>query len=180
MALMAAKYSAEEERSGLTALALWNGNAAKASQELKKNGGPPIPQRTLQDWKNSKSEQLAEISQKIVPKIHARVAQRHTELAEMTMKAEEKLAVRMVEEAEGVETRDLPKAQKDLAITGGIHTQRAAELRGQGQVVTHVHRRDPSEIIRAIVANGAGHLINPSVLKSVGDQKAIEGQAEEV
>jgi hypothetical protein len=127
-------YSDPERERGLVALAYYSGNAGRASAALKEQG-LPIPKRTLNDWRNRHAEVYERVRQEMLPRIEAEVAEQHTELANAAIDTQRKVLERLRGEVDELPARDLPGAARNVAVTSGIHSEKA-----------RLYRDEPTEI----------------------------------
>jgi len=168
-------YSAEDIGRGLAAVVLFNNNTRKAAEHLA-GQGLEIPRSTLRNWTESKPDELARARQQTTPAIHARVAEKHTELAEQAMKVEKLMTARLKNEANDLPIRDVSTAQRNAAVASGVHSDKAMSLRGESPHVSQP-ARDAITILRALAE--LGQPLTPEQ-KAALDSTPIEGTAEEL
>jgi hypothetical protein len=156
-------YSETEIGKGLTALAMFSGNAARASRELERIG-VRIPARTLADWKKLHAGRYREIQEEVQPEINAEIAE-----------SSERLVRRLAD----VEWALIDKIESELPeMTGtqaGTALQRVTWSKGVNADKSRVYRELPTEIrsemsfndaLRALQKFSNVVQINPALLES--------------
>lgn len=136
-------YTLEEVETGLVELAIWHGNVRQAERTLTERG-LRIPFTTLQTWKTSHAERLAELQAQIVPKVRAKLAEQYEVIgmraAELTLDSMDRLG----DELKEIPARDLAAAIRNLSTTGAIGIDKASLLRG---LPTEIRQTDSAEDI---------------------------------
>jgi hypothetical protein len=144
-------YTAEQVELGLLAVAYANGNTRKAARELK-TANVKVPPRTLWDWsRKSRLEDYERVRRKVLPKIQQRAAEQHMGIAEAGMEVQEKMLTRLGKESGNLEIKDVSTASRNLAVTVGIHAEKAQLLAGEPTQIVH---RSADEVLRALKAKG--------------------------
>jgi hypothetical protein len=145
-------YTTEEIDRILAAVILHDGNVRRAVRVLK-GQGLDVPRETVRGWVTSRSERYAQLRDKLLPEIHGRVAEEHTELARANIDGERLALARTIAELDNIPARDLSTVSRNMAVGSGIHTQRAMELRGLSQPTVAV-QVNIGDQIRGIAAKG--------------------------
>ena len=145
------RYALPEITRGLTALAYANGNAAKASRDLKEDGIKISPS-TLNKWANDYQSDLERIRREILPQVGAKVADEHMALARKQLHGAEMLADRLIKEGKEIPIRDVAGAMRNFDVGTGIHTEKAREL--QGDYETPAKHQSAADILRSLAAKG--------------------------
>ena len=145
------RYSDQEIELGLSAVALYSGNTRRAAESLAA-AGQQIPRETLRDWLNAHSTEYERVRQQITPRLKERMAERHSELAEAGMELEAELLAKTFESLGEIPARDLPGAIRNAAVTVGVHSDKARDLRGEPTAV--VEHRSPQQILKALEGMG--------------------------
>lgn len=125
-----AKQEADIER-GLMAMAVHNGNSRKARDFLAQ-GGIKVGHQTLREWALEKHvERYEAIRAEYLPKLRARAAEQHMDLARLANEANAKVIERLSKEIDEIPTRDLPGASRNLAVTAAVNTEKGLLLDGE-------------------------------------------------
>jgi hypothetical protein len=136
-------YNLEEIETGLAELAIWHGNAVQAARALKERGAE-IPRTTLQEWKRSHADRLAELEAQIVPQVREKLAQQYEVIGmragELTLASMERLGDELGE----IPIRDLAGTIRNLTTSGAIGIDKASLLRG---MPTEIRQTDSAEEI---------------------------------
>jgi hypothetical protein len=161
-----AKHTAEQIEAALVVIAMESGNVGRARKFLQEQGvfgEDKVPLRsTLARWPETYSERYAEIRAEVVPKLKARLADVHTDLAQRLAELESKAIDDLDANLDELSAKDKANLIRNSAIAGGIHQDKAAVLRGEASSI--IGHRELPEIVRALAAKGV----------------VIEGTAEEV
>jgi hypothetical protein len=171
-----ARYSEEEITRGLAAVAYWNGNTRRASKALKEQG-LDIPRSTLQGWLTTRQDRYGQVRTELVPKIHARAAEQHMDLAQAQIELSREFMDRMRAEKDNIPPRDLSTFQRNLDTGSGIHTDKALALRGVIPPEQAAPTRTFNEILAAMKAKGMHLRLEVGPDETPG---AVEGTALEV
>lgn len=151
---------------GLIALALCEGNAAKASRELAQQG-LKLDKTTLSTWRRERKDEWLKARERVWPWVKAHAEDMHAELAtqagEIERLANEEWLRRLREDPAEIADKDLQGIGRNAATQSGIHTDKVIGLRGDPTEVVH-RTENVAEILRALKARGV----------------VIEGSAEEV
>jgi hypothetical protein len=148
------RYTDTEVERGLVALALYQGNARRASRELNKQG-INIPFKTLYDWRHSKADRLASVRESILPVVKAELAENHTDLAKLQLEASRQATAQILhklKEETDLTATQLATVTRSMDIGSGIHTENASKLRGEPQLI--VEHRSAKEIEQRLVDMG--------------------------
>jgi hypothetical protein len=165
-----AKHTAEEIEAALTVLALESGNLGRARKrlvELKLFDRVP-PASTFARWPDTYKDRYAEIRAEVAPKIKARLADTHTDLAERLAALEHSTIDELEQEIAELSGKDKAALLRNVAIAGAVHVDKAALLNGDPTSI-HLNKRELPEIFRALAAKGVQ-------VEGV----VIEGEAEEI
>lgn len=127
------RYDEQTVERGLIALAYRNGSCTSASRFLAEDG-LRIDRSTLREWRRRHPERYEQIRADVAPQIKARAVEGHQGLIDRLMEAERVLVERMVAEANEIPIRDVPGAQRNVATSVGIHTDKIADLCGEPNV----------------------------------------------
>lgn len=151
-----AKHTAEQIEASLICIAMESGNVGRARKLIKEQGvfgDEKIPLRsTLARWPETYSERYAEIRAEIVPKLKARLADVHTDLAQRLAELESQTIDDLNANLDELSAKDKANLLRNAAVAGGIHQDKAAVLRGEASSIVG-HRQLP-EIMRALAAKG--------------------------
>lgn len=148
------RYTEEDVQRGLTQLALCNGNHAHAHDDLATQGHD-IPAETLRSWaKNQHAHQYEQIRSDLVPRIHARIATQHEDVARQALEAQA-LAIQLTHQQLASGNAKQPSTiARDLGTVAGISTDKANLQRGRPTHITE--HRDIAGILRSLEANIPG------------------------
>src|SRR3954447_512555 len=139
------RFTTEEKQAGLIALAMQQGNCARAARALG-DDGIEVSERTLRNWKDTPA--YVSVQRDVLPKVQARLAGRYEEAAA--------LAIDKTTDAldgfttDGLKPAEAAGAARNLMTTAGIAQDKANLLRGQPTEITE--RRDPQQILDGIAA----------------------------
>jgi hypothetical protein len=165
------RYTDQEVERGLVALALCSGQRRRASKLLAKQG-LKISDGALRYWKEHAHEDWYwEIQARIMPRVRAIAAEKHSELAELEGEASRQLLDRLMTEADEIPARDLPGAVRNLDVAAAVNRDKAAMLRGEPTEIVE-HQRDALQILRQLKEMG---MPLPADM-----EHAIESTAEEI
>lgn len=159
----AAKHTAEQIETALVVLALESGNVGRARKKLAETKlfDKVPPASTIGRWPETYRERYAEIRSEVAPKIKARLADTHTDLAERLASLEHATIDELETEIAELSGKDKAALLRNVAIAGAVHVDKAQLLKGEA---TAIVKRELPEIFRALAAKGV----------------VIEGVAEEV
>lgn len=163
------RYTPAERERGLTALALASGNSRRAAALLKEQG-LSIPASTLFTWPQLYPDEYQAVREGVLPRVKAELAEAHSALAARQVEVSSEMTERLAKEMGGIPVRDLAGAIRNIDTGSGIHTQRAAELRGEPTIIEH---RSLKEIIGGLERRGI-------ITKVPSEFEIIEGGAEEL
>lgn len=168
------KWSAEEREDALSLVALHNGNAAEAAKEFSEVTGKEIPASTVRSWKRRHADRYEEIALDLQRRIKQRSAENHARLAERAAAVVDGMVGRLEREGHEIDIDKIPAAAKAVSVISGVHTDKAALLRGDASVIEHRSSVTYDQLARSLRAKGV-----ELVIESV-EQPAIESTAEEV
>jgi hypothetical protein len=159
----AAKHSAEQIEAALVVLALESGNVRRARKKLAEMDifDKVPPATTITRWPETYRERYAEIRSEVAPRIKARMADTHDDLATRLASLEHQTLDELEKEVSDLSGKDKAALLRNTAIAAAVHTDKAQMLRGEATVIV---KRELPEIFRALAAKGV----------------VIEGVAEEV
>jgi len=162
----AAKHSAEQIEAALVVLALESGNVRRARKKLAEMDifDKVPPATTITRWPETYRERYAEIRSEVAPRIKARMADTHDDLATRLASLEHQVLDQLEQEVADLSGKDKAALLRNSSIAAAVHTDKAQMLRGEATVIV---KRELPEIFRALGAKGVA--VN-----------VIEGQAEEV
>lgn len=162
-----AKHSAEQIETALTVLALESGNMRRAREKLAElDVFEKVPSATtIARWPETYRERYAEIRAEVAPKVKARMADAHTDLAERLAALEHSTIDELEHEVKELSGKDKAALLRNVAIAGAVHIDKAALLNGDPTSI--IGKRELPEIFRALAAKGVS--VN-----------VIEGEAEEI
>jgi hypothetical protein len=115
---------------GLMALAERNGNSRKAAKDLKADG-IEVCFQTLWNWSRQYEDRYQAIRAQVLPKIRAKAADQHMDLAQRLMKAESEMVDQLQKKIPDIEPRDLPGSIRNTAVSAAVHTEKAQLLNDQ-------------------------------------------------
>ena len=170
------KYAPEIVDRALCALAYFNGNSRKASEALKEHG-VKVPRSTLRRWPIVHADRYEELRGELIPRVHERVAEKHLELADAEIELSAAFIERMRRELDEVPVRDLSTFQRNLDTGSGIHTDKAAMLRGQGPAAPVVNI-NLVDVVRSMAYDGVPFFDRQG--RRLTAEEAIEGVASPV
>lgn len=164
-----AKHTAEQIEATLTVLALESGNMRRAREKLAKlELFDKVPSATtIARWPETYRDRYAEIRAEVAPKIKARMADAHTDLAERLAALEHSTIDELEEEVRELSGKDKAALLRNVAIAGAVHIDKAQLLNGDPTSI--IGKRELPEIFRALAAKG---------VKVEG--VVIEGEAQEI
>lgn len=165
-------HSQEEVDAALAALALCSGNAERASRELAATG-LVIQARTLRRWLTTQHrERYHEIREQLVPRIHARIAAVHEDLAQQAGVVEQQVLSSLLEKVwnDELSASDLHQAVRNLAVSTGVHSDKAALMRNKPTVI--VEHRSAADIARELAE------LRPDVLVFEGEAELVETETD--
>ena len=152
------KFSEEQVERSLTMLALFSGNASRASRELA-DQGLQISRSTLTAWRDERyAERYQQIHTGLMGQIRERMAQQAEELADRNAEAELAAIERFFEQVHHLSGKDAALAAKNFALARGISTDKALLLRNQPTAI--VEHRDPWSIIKRLREKGIVDVID--------------------
>lgn len=142
------------------------GNVGRARKLLKEQGvfgEDKVPLRsTLARWPETYADRYAEIRAEVVPKLKARLADVHTDLANRLAELESKTIDDLNANLDELSAKDKANLLRNVAVAGAVHVDKQQLLRGEATSI--IGKRELPEIVRALAAKGV----------------VIEGTAEEV
>ena len=163
-----AKHTAEQIETTLVVLAMESGNLMRARKKLDELGifdGKVPAAATIRRWPETYKDRYAEIREEVAPRIKAKLADTHTDLATRLAELESKTLDSLDSELHDLTPKDKANLLRNAAVAGAIHQDKSLLLRGEATVIT---KRELPEIFRALAAKG------------VTVEGVIEGEAEEV
>jgi hypothetical protein len=130
----------EDRRRALTVLALHSDDAHAASRALKAQGHQPVSPRTLKRYAERYPEDLEQVRQEVVAKIHARIAAEQEATArEATQAAREYVAQARQDLTDG-KVKDSASGARNLETVAGTALDKLLPMRDRPTVITkHVH-----------------------------------------
>lgn len=143
------RYDTETITAALTALAYENGRPQAASERLA-DQGIKIPPRTLSDWRRSKTQEYAEIQKQTLPTIRQRAAEQHQEIAELQAGVAREMTVRLMDKIEEIPARDFMGGIRNMSTASAVHTDKAAQLRGEATGAAGTDRKSVKELMRSL------------------------------
>jgi hypothetical protein len=163
-------YTLEEIETGLVELAIWHGNSRQASRTLS-DRGITIPYTTLDGWKKSHADRMAELQAQIVPQVREKLAQQYEVIGmragELTLASMERLSDELGE----IPVRDLAGAIRNLSTTGAIGIDKASLLRG---MPTEIRQTDSAEdILKRLAQKHPGMFVNGSA-EEIHEAEVVE------
>lgn len=163
-----AKHTADQIEATLVVLALESGNLMRARKklaEMKVFDGEVPAAATIRRWPETYKDRYAEIREEVAPRIKAKLADTHTDLAARLAELESKTLDSLDAELADLTAKDRANLLRNAAVAGAIHQDKALLLRGEA---TQIVKRELPEIFRALAAKG------------VKVEGVIEGTAEEI
>jgi hypothetical protein len=156
-------YSDAEIEQGLAALAIFSGNAARASRELERIG-VRIPSRTLGDWKRAHAERYREIQQEVQPEINAEIAESSERLVRRLTEVEWELIDRIESELPQMTGTQAGTALQRVTWSKGVNADKSRVYR---ELPTEIKRSEMSfeEALRALQKFSNVVQINPALLE---------------
>jgi hypothetical protein len=173
-------YTAVETDRALSAVVFHDGNVSRAAKALKSQG-LEVPASTLRGWMRTKQDRYAQLRDKLLPEIHAKVAEEHTELARENMDVERIYLGRMRKEAGEVPVRDLANFSRNAATGAGIHADKAIALRDRLPGGAPMPQRSLREIMASLKEAGVTR-VEVNVGKQAEHERAryVDSTASEV
>ncbi len=177
-------YSVEDIDRGLAAVAYFDGNTRRAHAALKQQG-LTIPRSTILDWTNTRQDRYIELRDKLLPQIHAKVAEEHQELARTNMEVERATLERIRQELPNIAPRDLANVARNVATGAGIHQDKSLTLRGMAPNAPVVSINIGDQI-RSFAAKGyplydnEGNRLDPEQAIKRARGEVVEGTATEL
>lgn len=148
------RYTEQEIDRALEALALFDGNKARASRALAEEG-LSIPIRTLHDWPRRHADKYSRMREDRLPRAQAaideRLKQRLLDALDTHARVMERANAKL-DEGEELSLKELASAQRDLAVAGGIFNQNHNLNLGRPTQVTE--HRSLQEIVKRLDALG--------------------------
>ena len=126
----AGRYSESEIQAGLEALAYFTGNSRRAATFLARHG-TPIPRSTLKDWPERYSELYRRAREAVQKAVESEQAERHQALIREGLEVSEQLLTRVRAEMGSMNASQAAKALRDVHVSVGISTDKAADLLGR-------------------------------------------------
>jgi len=162
-------YDEATKQRALIATAACAGNTRMASARLKEDK-IEIPFQTIHVWvTKTHAADYQRLRRDALPKIQAAVTEEHLSLVQATLEAERKLLEEVVDESKSLEPRDRINALKNVAIQGGVHSDKFLQF--SGQPTSRVELRGSVEILRELQSMGVD--LKPD------EKPSIEGDAVE-
>jgi hypothetical protein len=116
---------------GLMALAIHNGNSRRARDFLAKDG-IKIAYQTLQAWARQRyPDRYQALREDILPKVRAKAADEHMDLAERLMRTNRKLLDRLHENVDEIKPGELAGAVRNMSVSAAVETEKAQLLNDQ-------------------------------------------------
>lgn len=136
---------------GLRALALYGGNAQKASKALTAEGRP-IPAKTLTNWRNGKyAVQYEDLVHDMRQAIGQKVSDDAMEVAAAASEVEAKLIAETQAQLHDIPAKDLAKAALNMSQIKRTNIESARLLRNEPTQITETRNVDESlEELRAL------------------------------
>ena len=159
----AAKHTAEQIEQALVAIALESGNVGRARAKLEEAGtfgGKVPPRSTMARWPETYADRYAEIRADVAPKLKAKLADTHTDLAERLAALEHSTIDELEQELRELSGKDKAALLRNVAIAGAVHVDKAQLLKGEA---TQIVKRELPELLRALQAKGV-------VIEGVGEE----------
>jgi hypothetical protein len=176
MAEIVRTYTEEQIQDGLAALALHNGSVTAAARALKVQGWP-IPKSTLEGWKRSKADELAEARALVNERIWRRVSDKWRraaeEGAEATSDAIEAGREAMAQGDAKTASTWGSTAQR-FATAGGISHDKSSLVDGRPTQRRDDNLSDLPAMLREL------HSLAPDVFPNLPRHPAFESTAEEI
>lgn len=163
----AARHSAEQIDATLVVIALESGNIGRARKKLAETKlfDKVPPASTIGRWPETYRDRYVEIREEVAPRLKARMADTHTDLAERLAALEHATIDELESEMAELSGKDKAALLRNVSIAGAVHIDKAQLLRNEP---TAIVKRELPEIFRALAAKG------------VMVEGVIEGEAEEV
>ncbi len=126
------EHDRETVDGALIALIMANGNCSRAAE----NAG--VDRSTISRWRDKYADRYLELRQTVEPKIAQTLAAEHEDAALLALsKAKDMLELI---DPDTIEAKERGKLTQQLAVAGGIFTDKASALRGRPtEVVDHRH-----------------------------------------
>ena len=175
-------YTDEEIELGLRALAEFNGRPVIAARALKERG-VAISRHQLGRWKDMYSDRYAQIREEELPKIRARAADTHMELAQKSAEVASDALDLLSEELPNLKGREIADALRNASTVSGIHTDKAQALQGMPTAI--VEHRSLNQLLRGLASKGVITLPDSAVVEEPPQleegkvQDAVEAPVEE-
>lgn len=136
---VARSFTTEERRRALTVLALCSDNARAAARQLKAQGHP-VNARTLDRWRTAHADELEEVRQEVVVRIHARIAAEQEAVVREATQAAREYVERARHDLKAGKVKDAAGGARNLETVSGIGVDKLLVLRDRPtQVVEHRH-----------------------------------------
>ena len=163
----AARHSAEQIEAALVVLALESGNVRRTRKRLAEMDifDKVPPATTITRWPETYRDRYVEIREEVAPRIQARMADIHMDLAERLTSLEHATIDELESEMSELSGKDKAALLRNVAVAAAISVDKARLLSDQP---TAIVKRELPEIFRALAAKG------------VKVEGVIEGEAEEV
>lgn len=143
-------YKPEEIDRGLMELCI-HGDAKGAAQALKRDG-ITIAERTLQDWRHSRAERLAEIEQQVVAPTRERLARLSEQRAIQQDEVERVLTEQLLRLRHALKPGELAGAVRNISTAKAINVDKSSLLRGMPTEIRETRNAD--EILKRWQAAG--------------------------
>jgi hypothetical protein len=167
-------YTDQEIEIGLRTLAEYNGRPSVAAQALEKRG-VKIPRQRLSAWKDQYSDRYAQIREEELPKIRARAADAHMQMAQRAAELAGSALDRLEEELPSLKGREVADALRNLSTVSGIHTDKAQALQGMPTAI--VEHRTLKQLLRGLASKGVITLPESAVVEE--KMELEEGKVED-
>ena len=113
------------------AMAIHNGNSRRARDFLAQDG-IKLSHQTLREWATKRHvERYAAIRADYLPQMRAQAADEHMDLAERAMQNNALILDRLSANVGELPVKELPGAARNMAVTAGVHTEKAQLLNDQ-------------------------------------------------
>ncbi len=156
-----AHYHEDQIRSALLAVAVADGSAYRARDELK-DKGIAASQTTVERWRDRTYRELyQQIRSELQNSMQARHGSEMEDLITRGMETTRRYWDRANEVLPDLDPRDVPGGLRNVGVTLGIQVQRGLELREKPGGVPPEPSRSLEEVVRALVSLKVATIVEP-------------------
>lgn len=138
-------YSEDQRDQALMILARHNGNAPKALAELKERLPDAPGLQTLYDWRDKHAQRYQEIREEIAPQIERQAITTYRDIVVRSAQGQLLATEQTITDLENGSVKDASVAARNLAIAGGVATDKLLLFTNRPTQITHT--AGPDELL---------------------------------